>query len=503
MHHVAAAMQHVHKLAKRDPRKRVDHLWEQATAPRWLLQAWEAMRSHTGSMTAGIDSTVATDITPERIRRLSERRRPGTYRPQPVRRVYIATRNGQRRPRGIPTLEDRIGQQALRMLRAPSFEADFYPGSHGCRRPRSTHTAVRAVARMCPRTTWTMAVDSVGCCDTIPHGRLRSAVGQRMAEGKVLQMTRAFLAAGYLEPWQDHRTYSGTPPGGVLSPRLCHVFLPQLDEYMLKDLRANQTQSQQGETARRNPEDRKVAQTLTRLRRQRQQTHGTAREALSTALTGLERRRRALPYGATAKKPPSQIGYTRDADDSLRLVPGTKADAQAIKEHDGKQVQELGVALSAEKTTLTHGRHHVHCLGYQLHGTRARQGTRLWPIRSLPRQKRQGIKEALRVVGGSHHIPELDISTQMRAMCRGWCHYDRYATAPQAVFSDLSRSTWWRYAHAVARKHRLSMAQMSTQERQAGRLGPVTRLGGEGIPSESAWVERPCPLTSSHHERVK
>ena len=120
----------------------------------------------------------------------------------------------------------------------------------------------------------------------------------------------------------------------------------------------------------------------------------------------------------------------------------------------------MGVALSEEKTKLTHWRYQVNFLGYQLHGKRTRKGTSIGPILSIPRKKLQGIKDALRVVGGYHHIPEVDIIVQMSAMFRGWCHYYRYATAPQATFSDLSRYTWWRYAHYVARKHRLSIAQM-------------------------------------------
>ena len=330
---------------------------------------------------------------------------------------------------------------------------------------------------MFPRTTWTLEVDIVGCFDNIPHGRRMRAVEQRIADGKVLKMIRAFLAAGYLEQWQYHRTDSGTPQGGVLSPLLCNVFLHQLDESMLKDLRANQTQSKRVENARRTPEYRKIAQKLMRLRRQLKQTPGTAREAIITALTGLERQQRAIPYDAKDKKHPSKIGDTRYADDALILVQGTKAEAQAIKENYGKKLQELGVARSEEKTKLTHWRHHVHFLGYQLHGKRARKGTSLRPLLSIPRKKLQGIKEALRVVGGDHHIPAVDIITQMSAMFRGWCQSYRYATAPPAVFSDLSRYTWWRYAHYVARKHRLRMAQMITQERQAERLGTVTKNG--------------------------
>jgi RNA-directed DNA polymerase len=265
MNNVSEEMKHLHKLATRNPGKRFDHLWELATDPQWLMQAWEEIRMNKGSMTAGIDSTIATDIDPERIQRLSERLKTGKYRPKPVRRVYIPKSNGKMRPLGIPTLEDRIVQQALRMILEPIFEADFYACSHGFRRNRSTHTALRDAARMFPQTTWTIEGDIVGCFDNIPHGKLMKAVEQRIADEKVLKLTQAFLAAGYLEQWQYHKTYSGTPQGGVLSPLLCNIFLHQLDEHMMKDLRANKTQSKRVENARRNPEYRKIESKITRL----------------------------------------------------------------------------------------------------------------------------------------------------------------------------------------------------------------------------------------------
>jgi retron-type reverse transcriptase len=110
------------------------------------------------------------------------------------------------RPLGTPTLEARIVQQALRMLLEPLFEADFCTCSHGFRRNRSTHTALRDVARMFPRTTWTIEGEIVGCCDNIPHGQLMKAVEHRIADGKVLKLIRAFLSAGYMEQWPYHKT---------------------------------------------------------------------------------------------------------------------------------------------------------------------------------------------------------------------------------------------------------------------------------------------------------
>ena len=477
MNNVSEEMRHLHKLAKRDPRKRFDHLWDRVTDPVWLMHAWEEIRSNKGSMTAGIDSTIATDIDPERIQRLSERLKAGRYRPKPVRRVYIAKSNGKMRPLGIPTLEDRIVQQALRMLMEPIFEADFYTCSHGFRRNRSTHTALRDVARMFQRTTWTIEGDIVGCFDNIPHGKLMKAVEHRIADEKVLQVIQRFLAAGYLEQWQYHKTYSGTPQGGVLSPLLCNIFLHQLDEYLMKNLGANETQSKRVEHARRNPEYRKIENKVMRLRRQLKQTNGTAREAIIRELNELERQRRKIPYYAKGKRHPSKIGYVRYADDFVIMVQGKKPEAQAIKDEIGKKLQEMGLALSEEKTKLTHWRYKVNFLGYQLHGKPTKKGTSIRPILSIPREKVARIKEALQVVSGYHQIPEVDAILQMSAVFRGWCNYYRYATAPQATFESLSQYTWWQYAHYVARKHRLSIAQMIRQERQARRLGEVQRNG--------------------------
>jgi group II intron reverse transcriptase/maturase len=489
MNNASEEMKHLHTLAKRDPSKRFDHLWELATDPVWLMQAWEEIRSNKGSMTAGIDTTIATDIDPERIQWLSKRLKTGQYQPKPVRRVYIAKSNGKMRPLGIPTLEDRIVQQALHMLMEPIFEADFYTCSHGFRRHRSTHTALRDVVRMFPRTTRTIEGDIVGCFDNIPHGLLMKAVEQRIADRKVLQVIRKFLAAGYMEQWQYHKTYSGTPQGGVLSPLLCNIFLHQLDAYLMGNLRANETQAKRVSNARRNSEYRRIENKITRLRRQLKQTLGTAREALITELTKLERQQRDTPYYAKEVKHPSKVGYVRYADDFVIMVQGTKLEAQAMKDEIGKKLQEMGLALSEEKTKLTHWRYRVNFLGYQLHGKPTKKGTSIRPILSIPHEKLQRIKGALRVVGGYHQIPEIDAITQMSAMFRGWCNYYRYATAPQAAFNDLASHTWWRYAHYVARKHRLSIAQMIWQERQAGRLGEVKRNGRKRL-TFRAFVEK-------------
>jgi RNA-directed DNA polymerase len=107
------------------------------------------------------------------------------------------------------------------------------------------------------------------------------------------------------------------------------------------------------------------------------------------------------------------------------MVQGKKPEAQASKDRVGKKLQEMGLALSDAKTKLTHWRYRVNFLGYQLHGTQTRKGTSIRPILSIPREKLQRMKDALRVVSGYHQIPERDAMTQMSAMFRGWCNYYR------------------------------------------------------------------------------
>jgi group II intron reverse transcriptase/maturase len=473
MLNVSEEMERLHGLAVRSSTRIRKPLWKLLVNPEWLAQAWEQIRRNRGSQTAGVDQTTAVDVDLDLIHKLAEELKAGRYRPTPVRRVYIPKANGKTRPPGVPTVKDRIVQQALRMLLEPIFEADFLNCSHGFRQGRSTHTALRDVATAYPSTSYIIEGDIEGCFDNIPHGKLLDVIGRCVADEKVLSLINRFLKAGYMEDWQYHKTYSGTPQGGVLSPLLANIFLHQLDLFMERELKANRTQTKRESNSRRNPEYRKIENKIGQLRRKLRDGLGS-RETVH-ALEELERQQRRTPCYAREKKHPCKVKYVRYADDFVILVAGNKRETEAIRDKVREKLSGLGLKLSDDKTKITHWSHNVHFLGYRLRGKMRANGVGVKAVLSVPHEKLRKIEDAMKQVSGYYHIPEADVLVQLSIMYRGWCNYYRYANRPQKVFSKLASHTWWRYAHFLARKQRSSIKAMILRERRAKRLSRVQK----------------------------
>ena len=477
MNNVAQEMEHLHKLAGANQAKRFSQLWNNMISETWLTQAWEEIRTNQGSHTPGIDRRTAEDIDLDRIRQLSKKLHEGTYRPKSVRRVYIPKSNGKLRPLGIPTIEDRLVQQALRMVLEPIFEADFLPCSHGFRQGHSPHTALRDVARMYPRVSWVIEGDIVGCFDNIPHNGLLKAVARRITDGKVLSVVSDFLKAGYMENWQFHKTYSGTPQGGIISPLLCNIFLHQLDEYMEK-LGANRVQTKREQHLRRNPEYRRIESAIQRARQKlRGNPDRQVRNEQLDKLQELEKAMKHTPYFDARHQ--AKLGYVRYADDFVILVNGTQEETRDEKNKVEVLLKEMGLTLSEEKTRMTHWDEPVRFLGYDIQGVMRARGVQIRAILSIPKEKERTIRRELLKIASYHHIPEIDAMLSMSAKFRGWSNYYKYANAPSEVFERVSRKMWWFYAHFLARKQRQSIRKLLTWAHKTGREKVVKKRNGE------------------------
>jgi RNA-directed DNA polymerase len=163
----------------------------------------------------------------DRLLDLQDRVHRGNYHPPPVRRVYIPKGDGRTRPLGIPTLEDKLLQQAVRMLLEPIYEAEFVGFSYGFRPGRSAHMALDALAYTIEqrKVNWVLDADIRSFFDTIDHGWLRQCIEHRIRDQRLVRLLLKWLKAGVLEDGQRRTAEEGTPQGGVISPLLANIYL--------------------------------------------------------------------------------------------------------------------------------------------------------------------------------------------------------------------------------------------------------------------------------------
>jgi len=207
----------------------------------WMYEAYRRVRKNKA---AGIDGQTAAEYERDlegNLRSLLDRAKSGRYFAPPVRRVYIpkAGSPGEKRPIGIPTLEDKILQRAVVMLLEPIYEQDFHEGSYGFRPGRSPHDALGSLWKgtMGMKGGWVLEVDIRKFFDTLDHAHLREALQHRVRDGVLLRLIGKWLNAGVMEDGSIHYPETGSPQGGVISPMLANVYLHDvLDTWFQRDV---------------------------------------------------------------------------------------------------------------------------------------------------------------------------------------------------------------------------------------------------------------------------
>jgi RNA-directed DNA polymerase len=200
-----------------------------------LSRAWQKVKENKGS--GGIDGVTIERFEVNRdhyLDVLHEQLKTGRYRPRPVRRVEIdKPGTTAKRPLGIPTVLDRVCQQALVQVLEPVFEPTFAATSFGYRPGRSAHMAMRRIwSQLQAGGVWIVDADLEDFFGSLPHEGLIDRVAERVADGKVLGLIRSMLTAGVLRDGMVERTIAGTPQGGVASPLLSNIYLHVFDQAM-------------------------------------------------------------------------------------------------------------------------------------------------------------------------------------------------------------------------------------------------------------------------------
>lgn len=231
--HVLPKLQRIAKLAQEAPQMAFTTLAHHIDVE--LLHA--AYRRTRKDGAVGVDGQTAAIFEQNleaNLQALVDRMKSGTYFAPPVRRVHIPKGEGQTRPIGIPTFEDKVLQRAVVMLLEAIYEQDFKECSYGFRPGRSAHQALEALWKrlMDLGGGWVVEVDIKSFFDDVDHGHLRNFLDQRVRDGVVRRAIDKWLNAGVLEDGALRHPEAGTPQGGVISPLLANVYLHNvLDEW--------------------------------------------------------------------------------------------------------------------------------------------------------------------------------------------------------------------------------------------------------------------------------
>lgn len=216
--------------AKQESNFRFYSLYDKVYRADILSHAYHLVRANKGA--PGIDGVSFESIREGEgeivfLRKLEEELREKQYRCQPVRRVWIPKPDGSKRPLGIPTIRDRIVQQALKLVIEPVFEADFCESSYGFRPKRSAHNAVDAISKaLLTGHRQVIDADLSKYFDTIPHVKLLAVVAERISDREILALIKQWLKAPVIEEENGKRrtigggkrNRIGTPQGGVMTP---------------------------------------------------------------------------------------------------------------------------------------------------------------------------------------------------------------------------------------------------------------------------------------------
>jgi RNA-directed DNA polymerase len=397
--------------ATQDKERKFYGLYDLLYGSDWLRLAHDYVAQNAGSVTAGCDGVnmaIFDEDLEGNLQKITEELKSETFKPDPVRRVYIPKPNSKTRPLGIPAIKDRIVQEAVRMVLEPIFEADFSQYSFGFRPTRRTMDAVRYIQWSTSEQKkffWVIEGDIASYFDTIHHPKLIRLVGRRVKDKKILRLIWKFLRSGVMEKRTFRDTTLGTPQGGIISPLLANIYLHELDRYM--------------------------------------------------------KRYTSLSHAEKTKRRRQKLGnftYSRYADDFVVLCNGGKRQAEEMREELYQFLKgKLRLELSKEKTKVTHINDGFTFLGFRIY--RGQGGSGITTKIVIPDEAMDKVRAKICIALSpmSHQDSVNTKITGLNRLIRGWCQYYQYTSKASTQFSKLEHALFWEMAHWLGKKFKIAM----------------------------------------------
>lgn len=360
---------------------RFERLYRNLYNSEFYMLAYKNIYANDGSMTPGMDGTTLDGMSSRRIDGIIESLKDRSYQPQPARRTYIAKKNSsKKRPLGIPSANDKLVQEIVRMILESIYEPNFSKRSHGFRPKKSCHTALLQIQMTFTGAKWFVEGDIKACFDSFEHHVLIDILRRRIDDEAFIALMWKFLKAGYMEQWEYHKTYTGTPQGSGISPILANIYLHELDTH-IEQFKAG---FDRGSSSRRK-EGLEYGRLHTKIKRFKKENamvwselSGDERKQHASILRQMKCEQRQTPRNPIRETTYKSLQYVRYADDFLIGIIGSKEDAEKVKSDLAAFLNEkLGLTLSTEKTKITHTSKQARFLGYDITVSRSNEVKRL------------------------------------------------------------------------------------------------------------------------------
>lgn len=409
-----------------NPEYRFRNLYQMLHWHEWIRDAANRVLSRKGSSTAGVDGKTRDGFMKkydEELDRLVNLLKRQEYKPQPVRRVQIPKPDGRKRPLGIPTLRDRIIQEALRMILDPIFESDFQHHSYGFRKGRCTMDAIAVLMPLFNSSVkhyYVIEGDIKSYFDNVHHRKLMTLLRRRIADKALLTLVWQFLKAGVMEGQLFAKTESGVPQGGVVSPLLANIYLNEFDKW---------------------------AEEKWHNRSNYERQYYVRRKGKGNYL------------------------MVRYADDFVIVGNGPIAEVREVKKEVKTYLRDvLHLELSETKTKITHVNDGFRFLGFHIQRVKP-EGK--WAIHLRPpKASKDKVKRKIKELTARNWtwMDEYTRLTTLNSIVRGWCEYYKH-TSLHKDLEEITRFTWFRYLIFLRGKYKYSRKQQLIRDHTITFLG--------------------------------